>query len=122
MLTGLRDDSARDRLIVTLHLKHGYTQAQIVTHLSLHHATVSRIVSRTTHARNKTLPRVAGWDRVNAFVQVYPLSSGILNHGAWRRILFSMLSTNAVALARKPGQAGSAASALRRSSRSARLL
>ncbi len=45
---------ARDRLIATLHQKHGYTQAQIAAHLGLHYATVSRIVSRQTDARNKT--------------------------------------------------------------------
>ena len=44
----------RDRLIATLHLKHGYTQAQIAAHLGLHYATVSRIVSRQSDARNKT--------------------------------------------------------------------
>lgn len=44
----------RNRLIVTLHLKHGYTQAQIAEHLGLHYATVSRIVSREVDARNKT--------------------------------------------------------------------
>jgi REP element-mobilizing transposase RayT len=46
--------AARDRLIATLHLKHGYTQAQIAEHLGLHYATVSRIVSRQDDARNKT--------------------------------------------------------------------
>jgi DNA-directed RNA polymerase specialized sigma24 family protein len=46
--------AARDRLVATLHLKHGYTQAQIAAHLGLHYATVSRIVSRKTNARNKT--------------------------------------------------------------------
>jgi putative transposase len=45
---------ARDRLIATLHLKHGYTQAQIAAHLGLHYATVSRIVNRQIDARNKT--------------------------------------------------------------------
>lgn len=45
---------ARDRLIATLHLRHGYTQAQIAHHLGLHYATVSRIVNRKTDARNKT--------------------------------------------------------------------
>lgn len=45
---------ARDRLIATLHLRHGYTQAQIAAHLRLHYATVSRIVSRQESARNKT--------------------------------------------------------------------
>ena len=44
----------RDRLIATLHLKHGYTQAQIADHLGLHYATVSRIVSRQDRTRNKT--------------------------------------------------------------------
>ena len=43
-----------DRLIATLHLKHGYTQAQIADHLGLHYATVSRIVSRQDRTRNKT--------------------------------------------------------------------
>jgi DNA-directed RNA polymerase specialized sigma subunit len=46
--------AARDRLVATLHLKHGYTQAQIAAHLGLHYATVSRIVSRKMDARNKT--------------------------------------------------------------------
>jgi REP-associated tyrosine transposase len=41
-------------LIATLHLKHGYTQAQIAEHLGLHYVTVSRIVNRQTDARNKT--------------------------------------------------------------------
>jgi putative transposase len=45
--------AARDRLIATLHLKHGYTQAQIAARLGLHYATVSRIVSRQVDARNK---------------------------------------------------------------------
>jgi DNA-binding transcriptional regulator LsrR (DeoR family) len=45
---------ARDRLIATLHLKHGYTQARIAAHLSPHYATVSRIVNRQIDARNKT--------------------------------------------------------------------
>ena len=45
---------ARDRLIATLHLKHGYTQAHIAAHLGLHYATVSRIVNRQIDARNKT--------------------------------------------------------------------
>jgi putative transposase len=45
---------ARDRLVATLHLKHGYTQAQIAAHLDLHYATVSRIVKRQIDARNKT--------------------------------------------------------------------
>jgi REP element-mobilizing transposase RayT len=45
---------ARDRLIAALHLRHGYTQAQIAAHLGLHYATVSRIVSRQIDARNKT--------------------------------------------------------------------
>ena len=45
--------AARDRLIATLHLKHGYTQAQIAAHLGLHYATVSRIVNRQIDARNK---------------------------------------------------------------------
>ncbi len=44
----------RKRLIVTLHLKHGYTQAQIAEHLALHYAAVSRIISRQVDARNKT--------------------------------------------------------------------
>jgi len=35
-------------------VKHGYTQAQIAEHLGLHYATVSRIVSRKSDARNKT--------------------------------------------------------------------
>jgi putative transposase len=46
--------AARDRIIATLHLKHGYTQAQIAEHLGLHYATVSRIVSRQSDTRNKT--------------------------------------------------------------------
>ena len=46
--------AARDRLITTLHLKHGYTQARIAAHLGLHYATVSRIVNRQIYARNKT--------------------------------------------------------------------
>ncbi len=46
--------ATRDRLIATLHLKHGYTQAQIAEHLGLHYATVSRIVSRLVDAKNKT--------------------------------------------------------------------
>jgi DNA-directed RNA polymerase specialized sigma subunit len=46
--------ATRDRLVATLHLKHGYTQAQIAAHLGLHYATVSRIVSRQIDARNKT--------------------------------------------------------------------
>ena len=46
--------ATRDRLIATLHLKHGYTQAQIPQHLGPHYATVSRIVSRQSDARNKT--------------------------------------------------------------------
>ena len=46
--------AARDRLIATLHLKHGYTQAQIAAHIGLHYATVSRIVKRQIDARNKT--------------------------------------------------------------------
>lgn len=45
---------ARDRLITTLHLKHGYSQAQIAAQLGLHYATVSRIVNRQIDARNKT--------------------------------------------------------------------
>ena len=45
--------AARDRLIAALHLKHGYTQAQIAAHLGLHYATVSRIVNRQIDARNK---------------------------------------------------------------------
>ena len=48
------DRGARDRLIATLHLKHGYTQAQIAAHLGLHYATVSRIVNRQIDASNKT--------------------------------------------------------------------
>jgi putative transposase len=44
------DRAARDRLIATLHLKHGYTQAQIAAHLGLHYATVSRIVNRQIDA------------------------------------------------------------------------
>jgi REP element-mobilizing transposase RayT len=46
--------AARNRLIAALHLKHGYTQAQIAEHLGLHYATVSRIVKRQIDARNKT--------------------------------------------------------------------
>ena len=46
--------ATRDRLVATLHLKHGYTQAQIAEHLGLHYATVSRIVNRQTNTRNKT--------------------------------------------------------------------
>ncbi len=46
--------AARDRLIATMHLKHGYTQAQIAAHIGLHYATVSRIVKRQVDARNKT--------------------------------------------------------------------
>lgn len=46
--------AARNRLIATLYLKHGYTQAQIAEHLGLHYATVSRIVSGQADARNKT--------------------------------------------------------------------
>jgi putative transposase len=45
---------ARHRLIATLHLKHGYTEARIAAHLGLHYATVSRIVNWQTDARNKT--------------------------------------------------------------------
>jgi DNA-binding transcriptional regulator LsrR (DeoR family) len=45
---------ARDRLIATLHLKHGYAQTQIAAHLGLHYATVSRIVNWQLDARNKT--------------------------------------------------------------------
>jgi putative transposase len=45
---------ARDRLVATLHLQHGYTQAQIAAHLGLHYATVSRIVNRQIDTRNKT--------------------------------------------------------------------
>ena len=48
------NQGARDRLIATLHVRHGYTQAQIATHLGLHYATVSRIISRQIYARNKT--------------------------------------------------------------------
>ena len=46
--------SARDRLIATLHLRHGYTQAQIAAHLGLHYATVSRIINGQERSRNKT--------------------------------------------------------------------
>ena len=46
--------AARDRLIAALHLKHGYTQAQIAAHLGLHFATVSRIVNRRIVAGNAT--------------------------------------------------------------------
>jgi DNA-binding MarR family transcriptional regulator len=44
--------AARDRLIATLHLRHGYTQAVIAAHLGLHYATVSRIVDRQIRARH----------------------------------------------------------------------
>jgi REP element-mobilizing transposase RayT len=44
----------RDRLISTLHLKHGYTQAKIAAHLGLHYATVSRIINRQIDAGNET--------------------------------------------------------------------
>ena len=46
--------AARDRLIATLHLKHGYTQAKIAAHLGLHYATVSRIINRQIDAGNET--------------------------------------------------------------------
>lgn len=48
------DRGARDRLIATLRLKNGFTQANIAAHLGLHHATVSRIVNRRIDARYKT--------------------------------------------------------------------
>lgn len=48
------DQQARNRLIAELHIKYGYTQAQIAGYLGLHYATVSRIVARQTDARNKT--------------------------------------------------------------------
>jgi DNA-binding transcriptional regulator LsrR (DeoR family) len=41
--------AARVRLVATLHLKHGYTQAQIAAHPGLHHA----IVNWKTDARSK---------------------------------------------------------------------
>ena len=53
--------ATRDRLIATLHLKHGYTQAQIASHQGLHYASVSRIVNRKTDARNKTRPDLTPW-------------------------------------------------------------
>jgi putative transposase len=48
------DRRTRDRLIATLHLRHAYTQAQIGQATGLHYSTVSRIVARQIHARNKT--------------------------------------------------------------------
>jgi DNA-directed RNA polymerase specialized sigma subunit len=48
------DQRTRDRLIATLHLRHAYTQAQIGQATGLHYSTVSRIVARQIHARNKT--------------------------------------------------------------------
>lgn len=48
------DERTRDRLIATLHLRHAYTQAEIGQATGLHYSTVSRIVARQIHARNKT--------------------------------------------------------------------
>jgi IS30 family transposase len=47
-----------------LHLKHGYTQAQIAAHLGLHYATVSRIVNRQGNAETRP-----GLSRVSSFRQ-----------------------------------------------------
>ena len=44
----------RDWLISTLHLKHGYSRAQIAVHLGLHYATLSRISSRQSNARKES--------------------------------------------------------------------
>lgn len=48
------DERTRERLIATLHLRHGYTQAEIGQATGLHYSTVSRIVARQIRARNKT--------------------------------------------------------------------
>jgi len=48
------DEHTRERLITTLHLRHGYTQAEIGQATGLHYSTVSRIVARQIRARNKT--------------------------------------------------------------------
>ncbi|MGQ0579710.1 MAG: transposase [Betaproteobacteria bacterium] len=48
------DKPTRRRLIATLHLRHGYTQAEIGQATGLHYSTVSRIVARQISARNKT--------------------------------------------------------------------
>ena len=50
----------RDRLISTLHLKHGYSQAQIAVHLGLHYATLSRIIGRQSNARKVSPPAKPG--------------------------------------------------------------
>jgi DNA-directed RNA polymerase specialized sigma subunit len=50
----LGDRRTRDRLMATLHLRHAYTQAEIGQATGLHYSTVSRIVARQIHARNKT--------------------------------------------------------------------
>jgi len=55
-LKNLRPDDVRtrDRLIATLHLRHGYSQAEIGRATGLHYSTVSRVVAGQIRARNKT--------------------------------------------------------------------
>ena len=48
------DVRARDRLIAKLHVRHGYSQAEIGRATGLHYSTVSRIIAGKVHARNKT--------------------------------------------------------------------
>jgi putative transposase len=48
------DVRARDRVIATLHLRHGYSQAEIGRAVGLHYSTVSRIVAGQLRSRNKT--------------------------------------------------------------------
>lgn len=48
------DDRTRDRVMAAFHVRHGYTLAEIGQVAKLHYSTVSRVIARQAHAKNKT--------------------------------------------------------------------